>query len=415
MVMTTKVNPANGVNGEESASDANLTSPGSRAVETQADGGRHPITGRAKRRMWSRADNTKVLKCYFASLPMERGFQERMWNIWKNLGGFEVSKNRLAMQVDCIKRKKWFSDLGKEEIRTESTGVQREEEQPLSQEPALTEPDVTIEVIRRPEEVDVQEVPPPKEFETVVNDIRDRRQRITTVRRRLPPLRAVERRVLMAEVRRINYALPYVEISTITEMNDTIRACAEIVTEKVRPCSTRKSTSTPWWQKRLNRKLAETRKGLSRVVEAEKRNWNDPFKRTIESKYNIKKKGYKVVEEELKQRVKAIAARIKDYCERSKQYRNNKMFVNNQGQFFKSLKASKTEKGQAPNKEESEAFWKGIWENETSHDSSGRWLREIKEEFRTVENQSEMSITEEMVRKVTVKMPNWKAPGPDGV
>ena len=111
MVMNVSGNFTNGVNGKVSIPNANLASPGSRSVETQADGGRQSTTGRAKRRMWSRADNIRALKCYFASKPMERGYRERMWNIWNGLGGFEVSKDRLAMQIDGIKRKKWFSDL----------------------------------------------------------------------------------------------------------------------------------------------------------------------------------------------------------------------------------------------------------------------------------------------------------------
>ena len=212
---------------------------------------------------------------------------------------------------------------------------------------------MTIEVIQQPDEVEMECVPeviPPVEYAAVVNDIKQRRKKLTAVRSRLPPLRTVERRELMTEVRKMNNALPHVEIGTITELNDTIRACAEIITEKLRPSKARKSPSTPWWKRRLQGKLAETRKELSRVVECEKRDWNDPFRIAMEKKYNIKKKGYKVVIEELKQRVKALAARIKDYCERTKQYKNNKMFVNNQGQFFKSLKTIKIEAGLAPNK-----------------------------------------------------------------
>jgi hypothetical protein len=412
MVMTMNKIPTNSMNGKASMSNANLASPGSRSVETQADGGRQPITGRAKKRLWRTVDNTRALKCYFASKPIERGYRERMWNIWNRLGGFDVSQDRLAMQVDCIKRKRWFSDLEMDKIRTESGQDQSTEETTLSTPPA-----VTIKVIEQPDnvETDYVDVIPPSEVKAVIGDILQRRQNLPSLRSRLPPLRCVERWELMVEIERINNVLPLVKMNTITELNDTIRVCAEIVTEKFRPSHLKKPPPTPWWKKRLQGKLAETWKDLSRIVESEKRDWNDPFRMAMEKKYNTKKKGYKVVIEELRQRVKALAARIKDYSERTRQYKNNRMFVNNQGQFFKRLKTSQTEAGQAPNKEESEVFWKSIWETETVHNSNACWLKEVQKQFRNVEAQTELLITEEMVRKVTVKMPNWKAPGPDGV
>ena len=43
------------------------------------------------------------------------------------------------------------------------------------------------------------------------------------------------------------------------------------------------------------------------------------------------------------------------------------------------------------------------------------WLNDIEESLGTIRKQETLTVTEAMVEKQVKKIPNWKAPGPDGV
>ena len=70
-----------------------------------------------------------------------------------------------------------------------------------------------------------------------------------------------------------------------------------------------------------------------------------------------------------------------------------------------------------PDAEESLRFWSNIWDNgDQHHNNEAEWLRNLKEEkHKAGLKQENVGITAEQVTKQCRKMPNWKAPGPDGV
>ena len=70
--------------------------------------------------------------------------------------------------------------------------------------------------------------------------------------------------------------------------------------------------------------------------------------------------------------------------------------------------------GDIPNAEESRTFWSGIWSVEKEHNKEAKWLSDLKEEIVKLEQQN-VVINEDKVKKQCSKMPNWKAPGHDGV
>ena len=57
----------------------------------------------------------------------------------------------------------------------------------------------------------------------------------------------------------------------------------------------------------------------------------------IRKKYSIRVKRLNVAIEELKQRITAIAAKVRRYQGRVDNYRQNRLFENNQRQFYKEL------------------------------------------------------------------------------
>ena len=87
----------------------------------------------------------------------------------------------------------------------------------------------------------------------------------------------------------------------------------------------------PMWKRRLQNKIKELRKDL-RQLEASKDKGISHFRHweRLERKYNIRVKRLNVVVEELKQRITAIAAKVRRYQGRVDSYRQNRLFENNQ-------------------------------------------------------------------------------------
>ena len=86
----------------------------------------------------------------------------------------------------------------------------------------------------------------------------------------------------------------------------------------------------PMWKRRLQNKIKELRKDLSQL-EALKDKATSNFRQweRLERKYSIRVKRMNVVIEELKQRIAAIAAKVRRYQQRVNSYRQNRLFKNN--------------------------------------------------------------------------------------
>ena len=96
------------------------------------------------------------------------------------------------------------------------------------------------------------------------------------------------------------------------------------------------------WKRRLQNKIKELRKHFSRL-EASKdkdisnfRHWG-----RLERKYSISVKKLNVVIEELKQRITAIAAKVRRHQGQVDSYRQNRLSENNQKQFSGGLDQEK--------------------------------------------------------------------------
>ena len=62
-------------------------------------------------------------------------------------------------------------------------------------------------------------------------------------------------------------------------------------------------------------------------------------------------------------------------------------------------------------------FWGNIWGVRKEHNREAEWLKDLKRERERVNKrpQERVSISVEKIRKQCRKIPNWKAPGRDGV
>ena len=67
----------------------------------------HQVTARMK---WNKEVNKIVMRSFYGSEPAKRGYRKRMLNIWSELGVFEISEQRLAVQARAIRTNGWLSE-----------------------------------------------------------------------------------------------------------------------------------------------------------------------------------------------------------------------------------------------------------------------------------------------------------------
>ena len=114
----------------------------------------------------------------------------------------------------------------------------------------------------------------------------------------------------------------------------------------------------------------------------------------------------------MKQRITAISAKLGSYQEWVGSYRQNKLFENNQRQFYTELDQEEERCDDQPVAEEPKQFWGNIWSHSADHKKDAKWLQDLRSEV-NVKKQEKISITTGSLKKVLGRMPNWKSPGPD--
>ena len=97
-----------------------------------------------------------------------------------------------------------------------------------------------------------------------------------------------------------------------------------------------------------------------------------------------------VVVEELKQRISANAPKVRRYKGRVDSYRQNRLFENNQRQFYRG----------------------NIWSQSADHKKDAKWLQDVRSEV-NVKKTGVARYYHRSLKKILGRMPNWKSPGPD--
>ena len=136
----------------------------------------------------------------------------------------------------------------------------------------------------------------------------------------------------------------------------------------------------------------------------------------LERKYRFNQKGKSTVLETIRQRMIAKEGKLKRCRNRINQYNQNRTFQNNEGRFYQQLNGQiGGREPEKPNAEEAKQFWSDIWDNPKEHQSDAKWLKDLREELCTIQQQEDVTIDSEGLKVVLRKLANWKAPGPDGV
>ena len=129
----------------------------------------------------------------------------------------------------------------------------------------------------------------------------------------------------------------------------------------------------------------------------------------LERKFNVKKKGVAVVQEEVRQRLVAVGSKLERCNSRTEEYRQNRLFESNQKRLFNELEGTRRE-SVIPDAEKSRRFCSDIWDQAVTHKENTDWLREVENELGELTVQDDLNIEIKKVRKQIRKMQNWKSP-----
>ena len=137
----------------------------------------------------------------------------------------------------------------------------------------------------------------------------------------------------------------------------------------------------PWWKRRLNAQIKELRKEISKLEVLKGRTLkSEATEERLWNKYKVKQKGLRTVMEELKQRVTAKSKKIKRYQGRVNQYRQNRMYCNNQKMFFERLDKDKSN-DVIPDGNETKTVWKKIGRKKLSITTGQSGSNQLKTKF----------------------------------
>ena len=133
------------------------------------------------------------------------------------------------------------------------------------------------------------------------------------------------------------------------------------------------------WKRRWQNKMKELKKNLSQLEASKDKNISN-FRHweRLERKYSIRVKRLNVVIEELKQRITAVATKVRTYQGRVDSYRQNRLFEDNQIQFYRQLdqEEERYDDDQSVT-EEWKQLWRNIWSQSADHKKHAKWFQDL--------------------------------------
>ena len=337
-----------------------------------------------------------------------------MLSLWQQKGMFWVSEQRLVDQANTIHRNSWMTELEIEELERKVTGsdsviaAEARSSEAFPDQVAEDRRNVLLEMEgeEQADSLDEEEVAIVMEIAEVIEKGR---------KDKLPALRNVSKKKLLEETAKVDKVLSKFKTHSITKTNGLFYARTFVVPNKlgvkIGKVAGRKE---PMWKRRLQNKIKDLRKDLSQLGASKDKGFSN-FRHweRLERKYSIRVKRLNVAVEELKQRITAIAAKLRRYQGWVDSYRQNRLFEKNQRQFYRELDQEEERcDDDQPVAEESKQFWGNIWSQSADHKKDAKWLQDFQSEV-NVKKQEKIDITTGSLKNIVGRMPNWKSPGPD--
>ena len=175
---------------------------------------------------------------------------------------------------------------------------------------------------------------------------------------------------------------------------------------------------TQAWVKRIDNQILELRKEISQLEQMNANNPSPKMRRNnerLKRKHNItNERERKLTCERIKQKLLAKNNRLKRYKQRSKQYTENRDFVNSPDRFYQSLRGTSIPIDKTPTKTEIEDFWRPILGTESNYNDRAPWIAEYESTI-DIQPYDFEPITKDEITEAIKSFSNWKSPGIDSL
>lgn len=410
-----------------------------------------PLTtkaGKRRQRMeWTQQLNTDLMRCYYKVTEgdtitvgirplLHRAFTE----IHPELT--HLTEQRLIDQKRVIINNKRLSRELLEAIKQEVTfSLRPQEETQTENVNALQEEDLTTHAIGAP-----SSPPEPDTPQTVtrqgdyVNKIRDEFFRALsefdgsdpTCRPSIPKQNSSKKLAIITNILDTEILSNYLEDqSAFEDIHNAVYAAAVAATRingfkmpQYHRAIKNKDSIYPW-ERRLRNKVENHRKDIGRLTAFQKGHRGKKLqnhinliieRNKIHASHNPHNQNLAEVMDTLKQKLSAVSKRLKRYKESNNRKASNKLFQNNEKQFYRRLQNNTNIVGKIkPSKQDIQEFWQTIWSDQESYNSNATWIQHIEHNVEQLRPMNDIALSLEDIKEVIKTSSNWKAAGIDHI
>ena len=187
------------------------------------------------RRRWTKEEKNLVIRCFYQIGPTRRGYQKRMIAIWREIGTFEITEQRLVDQARVIRTREWLTEVKLEEIRRKIlTPRDGEENQEINDIPMIEEKIQNEGRPMEPSETAIRvcvETKIADEERLIIDQLKALMIRNET--EEYLPFKEVDQTKLRDVTKKVNAVTRHIETDDVTQTNKLAMAAARWVAKEV--------------------------------------------------------------------------------------------------------------------------------------------------------------------------------------
>ena len=335
----------------------------------------------AQHTVWTYEENKKLMQLYYQSEPCRRGYRQRLYRLWKECGIQKtINEQNLSGKVRYILKSDYFTNTelcALKHVRIDDEEELLDHEDIISLEyDAISDINTNVSM-----NCDNSSLSYPMPANQTLNNILQTTE-VMNDEENFPNLKQHSKNpYLYALLSELNNSLVDIKTNDITILRKIYQACAQYICKKL---NVNKIGSLPnqkenKWKNRLEITLNNTRKEIGRLLMFLKgRLKNTTLCTKIKNKF-ISNSDIEKEVENLKQKAKVIAFRIKTYTFNEEYKYNNLLFESNPSQYFKTIceKRVQTVDVKDFNKTESLKFWEDLWGEKKNFNKNAVWLPDV--------------------------------------
>ena len=88
-----------------------------KVVHVEREEERDPEVEMMVKRRWTKEVNKLVMRCFYQSNTTRKGYRKRMIVIWREIGTFEITEERLVDLARVIRTNEWLTEVELKKIR----------------------------------------------------------------------------------------------------------------------------------------------------------------------------------------------------------------------------------------------------------------------------------------------------------